>query len=80
MSEFKKISTVAELTTLSSEETMQGYWHGIYGGSEPGSDKSRSFHHGWRNGRVDGGFAEPDAEQISLAAELSIIRQEGLLQ
>ncbi|WP_211440967.1 hypothetical protein [Collimonas humicola] len=76
MSEFTKVSTLAEVAMLDKDEMMLGYWHGFEGNDEPGSDKSKSFWHGYRNGRVDGGFAEPDLAQKQLAHEINP-RREG---
>lgn len=52
---------------LNEDECLAGYLAGLHDASEPGNDKSRSFHHGWRNGRVDRGHAEPDAAQREYA-------------
>lgn len=53
MSEFQPISTAAELDLLDIDDIVDGYRAGLRGASEPGSDKSRSYWHGWRNGMVD---------------------------
>ncbi|MFZ6675264.1 hypothetical protein [Undibacterium sp. Xuan67W] len=68
-SEFQPISSLAEARMLDPRESMDGYWHGMENGAEPDNTKSRAYHHGWRNGLVDGGFAEPDTAQISLMDE-----------
>lgn len=70
MSEFKTISTLTELENLDKDEMMRGYWHGMDGGDEPGNSTGLAFHHGWRNGRVDGGFADLDEAQMRLLDEL----------
>jgi hypothetical protein len=69
MSEFKRVATLDELQLLDMSDVQRGYFHGIWGGTEPGSDKTRSFYHGWTNGSVDGGYAEISREQIQLARE-----------
>lgn len=70
MSEFNKVSTIEELNLLNKDEITEGYLSGLAGDKEPGSDKSKSFWHGWRNGRVDGKWAaNPDYEQGKLARE-----------
>ena len=69
MSEFKPVETVADLNHLDEAEMVSGYWSGYAGDPEPGSDKSRSFWHGWRNGRVDGKHQQKDASQAKLARE-----------
>lgn len=69
MSEFNPVKTILDLQNLDDNDIICGYMAGISGTSEPGSDKSRSFWHGWRNGRVDGGFNEKDEFQSQLAKE-----------
>lgn len=70
MSEFQPIRTKAELDLLDDEEIVAGYISGLNGDVEPGSDKSRSFWHGWRNGHSDRGLAPIDDAQIQLAREI----------
>ena len=70
MSEFTPVSTVAELSLLDEQEMVAGYLSGLDGSAEPGSDKSKAFWHGWRNGMSDNGFALLDHYQHSLAAEI----------
>jgi hypothetical protein len=53
---------------LIDDEVVEGYRSGYRGEAEPGSDKSRSFFHGWRNGRVDGGHDTIDAAQAQFAS------------
>lgn len=67
MSEFRPITNPADLDLQDPDEITAGYLAGLNGAPEPGSDRSRAFWHGWRNGRMDGGFAPPDAAQIELA-------------
>lgn len=67
MSEFQPIRTIAELDLLDADEMLVGYNDGLNNAPEPGSDKSRSYWHGWRNGIVDRGFAELDSAQRELA-------------
>lgn len=52
---------------LINDEVVEGYRSGYCGEPEPGSDKSRSFFHGWRNGRVDGGHDTIDRAQAEFA-------------
>src|ERR1700750_3197472 len=59
MAEFKPTKTVTDFKHLDEGEVLEGYFDGFHGGSAPGSDRSRSFWHGWRNGRVDAGLAAP---------------------
>ncbi len=70
MSEFEPIRTKEDLTTIDQDECVAGYLSGRHNDPEPGSDKSRSFWHGWRNGRVDAGHAYNDEAQIQLAEEI----------
>jgi ribosome modulation factor len=70
MSEFRPVSTKSDLECLDEDEMVSGYRDGLNGGSEPGSDKSRSYWHGWRNGMTDKGFNPGDEAQASLAQEL----------
>lgn len=69
MSEFTPVSTVADLDLLDQDDVLDGYRAGLAGAGEPGSDKSRSYWHGWRNARVDRHNATPDAAQTALARE-----------
>ena len=74
MSEFKPIDTLADLAQQDFvfAEVEAGYIAGVYGAPEPiASTFSRAFWHGWRNGRIDSGHAEPDEHYIRLAAAYS---------
>jgi hypothetical protein len=53
MSEYKPLSTHAELDLLDMDDCVEGYRAGWNGEPEPGSDKSKSYWHGWRNGMMD---------------------------
>lgn len=70
MSEFSPVETVKDLDSLDDDEILEGYRAGLRGAPEPGSSKSRSYWHGWRNGSSDGGHREHDDSQSKLAAEL----------
>ena len=72
MSEYQPVRTMAELDLLDDDEIVEGYRAGLhapFGTPEPGSDKSRSYWHGWRNARVDSGFAVSDGAQRQLSRE-----------
>jgi ribosome modulation factor len=69
MSEFQPVTTAADLDLLDSDDIVSGYRSGLRGASEPGSDKSRSYWHGWRNGMVDSGRMEMDPAMWQLVAE-----------
>jgi hypothetical protein len=73
MAEFASVRTVADFRRLDDGEILEGYLNGFHGSSEPGSDHSRAFWHGWRNGRVDAGLAEPDCAQLSLDQEFRLM-------
>jgi hypothetical protein len=70
MSEYQPLSTRAELQHLNMDECLEGYRSGLAGDAEPGTDKSKSFWHGWRNGAMDRGLIAPDAASIQLANEI----------
>ena len=68
MAEFAPISTILEFRLLDDGEILEGYLDGFHDAPDPTSGFSRSYWHGWRNGRVDAGLAEPDAAQLALDA------------
>jgi len=70
MSEFQPVATKAELEMLNDGEMVEGYMSGLNGDAEPGSDKSRSHWHGWRNGMVDSGRVQIDSSQMKLVREV----------
>lgn len=70
MSEFKPVSTVAELDLLDQDDILAGYLDGWACADEPGSDKSRGYWHGWRNAQSDKGRVQPDQAQCQLAGEV----------
>ena len=65
MSEFKPVETLADLANLDEDEIVAGYRSGQCA-DEPGSDKSRSYWHGWRNAQTDRGRVQPDIHQTRL--------------
>lgn len=67
MSEFRPVTTLADLDALDGAEIVEGYRAGFAGEPEPGNNRSRSYWHGWRNGSVDGRHREKDAAQAELA-------------
>ena len=70
MSEFRPVETVADLNNLDDDEILAGYISGLTFSDDPGSDKSRSFWHGWRNAQTDKGRTSLDIYQQRLAHEL----------
>jgi len=69
MSEYQPLSSVRELDVLDGDDCMAGYLAGLDGALEPGSDKSKSYWHGWRNGMMDKGELPIDWPATNLAAE-----------
>ena len=67
MSEFRPISTVRDYHTLDESDVFLGYMDGFEGAPPPGSGHSRGYFHGWRNGMIEAGFAEPDRAYETLA-------------
>ena len=61
------VTTVDEMLALDDAEVIEGYHDGRAGDNEPGDNRSKSYWHGWRNGRVDGGHDPKDAAQAELA-------------
>lgn len=68
MSEFQRVSTMADLSLLNEDEVVEGYLSGLRG-DKPDQTKSKSWWHGWRNGMVDKGRLPPDAASQALAKE-----------
>lgn len=64
------VKTKADLETLNSDEILEGYRDGYWGDLKCGDNRSRSYWHGWRNGRVDGGYAETDDAQMLLVHDV----------
>jgi hypothetical protein len=77
MSEFKPVETLADLDLLDEDEIVRGYREGCKCADEPGSDKSRSYWHGWRNAQTDKGRAQPDIHQQRLVAQYVGARSRG---
>ncbi len=73
MPEFPPVRTIAEFRTLDEADVLLGYMDGFDGGAPPGSDRSRSYWHGWRNGMADGGRCGPDDAQRALAAAFGLL-------
>lgn len=75
---FAPVRTAADLDTLDDAETVEGYHDGRAGEPEPGGNRSRSYWHGWRVGRVDGGHARPDADGMALVED--VLRNGGIFR
>ena len=74
MSDLTSAATIADFRTLNEAEVLSGYLVGFEGQPVPASDSSRSFYHGWRNGRVDAGYCCADFAQIALVEEFRALR------
>jgi len=61
------VTTVDEVLALDTDDVIAGYFDGRAGDNEPGDNRSKSYWHGWRNGRVDGGHDEKDMAMAILA-------------
>jgi len=77
MSEFKPVETAADLGLLDEDDIVRGYMDGLDCADEPGSDKSRSYWHGWRNAQTDKGRQQPDIYQQRLVAQYVGARSRG---
>lgn len=69
------ITQVADLMDLDKDEVVEGYFDG-FKNELCGDNRSRSYWHGWRNGRVDGKHAVKDSAQSALAH--SVVSQKKL--
>lgn len=69
MSEFAPITDMETLNKQDEAEMVAGYMAGRENAPVPGSDKSRAFAHGWRNGMVDFKHATGTEAQAQLARE-----------
>lgn len=72
------ITKLQELATLNDSEVIEGYHDGLEG-FPCGENRSRSYWHGWRNGVVDGGYAQPDYAQTALAHEDALAKWHKML-
>ncbi len=70
MSEFRPVETKADLDALDLDDIVAGYRAGLDDPSEPGSDKSRGYWHGWRNAQTDRKRRPLDVHQQRLAHEI----------
>jgi hypothetical protein len=64
------VTTFAELDCLDQDDIDEGYWEGRQNAPEPGHNRGKAYWHGWRNGMVDGGHAQPDAAMLLLIADV----------
>lgn len=59
------VTTRQDLANLDEGDIIAGYTSAAT--TEPGSDRSRAFWHGWRNMMADRGLRPPDDAQRALA-------------
>ena len=74
MPEFRAVASLAEFTLLDEGEILKGYFDGFHDAPEPGSDRSSSYWHGYRNGRFDNGSLPLDAAAKALRREMQQIQ------
>jgi hypothetical protein len=74
MAEFAPVSTVADFYRLEEGDVLEGYLDGFSAAADPGSHRSRSYWHGWCNGRLDAGLLLPDLAQIRLGQAFEAMR------
>lgn len=58
-----------QLLKLDDKEILAGYLDGYENAPAPGNNRSYSYWHGWRNGKVDGKHAKIDSSQQLLAED-----------
>lgn len=63
------VTTLAELLELNDAELMEGYMSTEKGDPEPGDNRSRAFHHGWRMRMMDLGEIQVPIEHTLLVRE-----------
>ncbi|MFP5512561.1 MAG: hypothetical protein ACLGJC_05730 [Alphaproteobacteria bacterium] len=62
------VETLCDLARLDGAEIADGYLDGLKPDAfEPGTNRSRAYWHGWRNGRMDRDPASKDAAAAELA-------------
>lgn len=71
------VTRVEEAVTLDQKVVMEGYDYGLRHEAPPPKGSTRSFWHGWRNGRMKTtGVAHPT--QVALARDFE--RKRGILR
>ncbi len=78
MAEFLFVETVEDFRRLDDGEVLEGYFDGFHAVPAPGSDRSRSYWHGWRNGSIEAGYALPDQAYRALQEAFSRLNSDGL--
>ena len=70
MSEYAPLTSAAELAVIDDDDFVAGYRAGLDGEPTPGSDRSKSFWHGWRNGMFDSMRMPLDAAALALVQDM----------
>ena len=70
MSEFLPVETKTDLELLDQDDIFAGYVAGLNDQTEPGSDKSRGYWHGWRNAQADRGRVPVDVHMQRLIRDI----------
>jgi hypothetical protein len=65
------VRSVSEVKGLDSQQVLAGYRAGMVGLPCP-PEAPRAWWHGWRNGCVDAGLAEPALDQRYLAQRMQL--------
>lgn len=76
MSEFREVQTVSDFVTLDDADMLEGYLDGFHATGVPDSSRSRSYWHGWRNGRIESRRVPIDVAHLRLARTFDA-RQDG---
>ena len=64
------VTQLSELLELSRDEILEGYISTKKGDPEPGDNRSRAFHHGWRTAMMDLGEMKIPDEHRRLVREI----------
>jgi hypothetical protein len=70
------VETLAELLELDVEEIVAGHLSAKRGDPEPGGNRSRAFHHGWRTRMMDLGEIEVPGAHRRLVRDYLAHRRE----
>ena len=73
MANYSSVSTISDFRSLDEAEVLEGYLDGFSGLQPTHVPFSRSYMHGWRNGRIESGRVEADQPYISLKLAFEVI-------
>ncbi len=71
---YHPVTAVADFRTLNDGEVLEGYLDGMHGSLPPGSERSRSYRHGWRNAMIDRGSLPVDDDARALQRDFERLR------